>query len=119
MAIFNWNCKCFVVYYYITRTFLKLEFKGVILQLIGLYNGQTNFDLRLIPLDLSTFQKVFTLIIYVLVNYLTTKTLFATKSMSVLGLKIKLLKNAFVDGGHFEFRIFEKKHQSYVYQWIP
>ena len=34
--------------------------KGIISQLIDLYNGQTNFDLRLITLDLSTQKLLFT-----------------------------------------------------------
>jgi hypothetical protein len=34
--------------------------KGILSQLIGLYNGQTNFDLRLITLDLSSQKLLFT-----------------------------------------------------------
>ena len=37
-----------------------LDIKGIISQLIDLYNGQTNLDLRLITLDLSTQTLLFT-----------------------------------------------------------
>ncbi len=37
-----------------------MEFKGIISQLIDLYNGQTNFDLSLITHDLFTQKLLFT-----------------------------------------------------------
>ena len=43
-----------------TRSLVNPWFKGIISQLIGLYNGQTNFDLRLIILDLSIQKLLFT-----------------------------------------------------------
>jgi hypothetical protein len=41
-------------------SFCSVYIKGIISQLIDLYNGQTNFDLRLITLDLSTQKLLFT-----------------------------------------------------------
>ena len=42
-----------------TDEFNKFSIKGIISQLIDLDNGQTNFDLRLIALDLSTHKLLF------------------------------------------------------------
>ena len=56
-----------------------LLIKGILSQLIDLDNGQTNFDLRLIALDLSTHKLLFSDVLDPQHLIVTTKIIFYMK----------------------------------------
>jgi hypothetical protein len=57
----------------------KMYIKGILSQLIDLDNGQTNFDLRLIALDLSTHKLLFSDVLDPQHLIVTTKIIFYMK----------------------------------------